>query len=179
MCIVDTQNDEALACGSIVEELHRRLPRQCGHRVFSIEVKRAAIARVLEDGRDVREVAAALELSHASLQRWVAQALASQPTMVTEPAAWLQLPHPLDCHGPGDPEPIQPPPPPEEAPPPPEQAPPPQEFPPVSVPEAEPPSPPEQAPLPQEFPLGGMRLANRRGDIAHAFVAATKWPTQR
>lgn len=157
MSIVDTQNDDAMECGSIIEEIRPRKSRQCRHRVFSADVKSAAIARVLEDGRDIREVAAALDLSQASLQRWVvqAQAMQSHAADATEPSAWLELPLPIDCNGaePAEPtEPAEPPAPPEEAPPPSEEAPPPQEFPPNSEPDIEPPAPPEQAPPPQEVP---------------------------
>lgn len=167
MSIVDAHNDEALVCGSIVEETRSRDPHRCSHRVFSLDVKSAAIARVLDDGYDARVVAAEFEVSHASLRRWVTQALPTRTEVTAEPFAWVVLPEPRDCTGPEDAEPsepptldppasdppaIDPPAPPEEAPPPPEQAPPPQEFPPASEPDMDPSPPPEQAPPPEEIP---------------------------
>ena len=75
--IVDADNDEALACGSIVEETRLRNSRRCSHRVFSQDLKSAAIARVLDEGYNIREVAAEFEVSHASLRRWVTQVIAT------------------------------------------------------------------------------------------------------
>ena len=169
LSIVDTHNDDVFACGSIVEEFRPHNPRRCSHRVFSVDVKTAAIARVLDDNRHVREVAAEFEVSYASLQRWVAQAqaLPSRTVDAAEPSAWVLLPHPLDCTDLGDPEPSGPPSmdpptpnqPPSIDPPTPNQPPsidPPTPSDPPSInppaPPEEAPSPPAQAPPPQEFP---------------------------
>ncbi len=157
VCIVETQNDDAMVCGSIIEEIRPRNPRQCRHRVFSVDLKTAAIARVLEDRRTFPEVAASMELSVASLRRWVARAqtIPSRTAGAAEPSTWLVLPLPIDCNGAEPAEPAEPQAPPEEAPPPPEEAPPLQEFPPNTEPDIEPPAPPEESPPPQECPPPG------------------------